>query len=489
MTLLLQRPRSASPSGLRLGGALISLMLIAVHTAAAQWMDVQPIPLASSETILVPSHPSASVDTQRFLAGGFRITTQGHVIDTEPVVPREFRAVPAPGGWLLLQQDGDRVVVHQLFASGPPIRRHTLLPHGNLLDVAGDGTTAVAVIGSSIVHFDSQKTLNVHTIGNHLETEVERTSTGYALVTTRLADPVNTIVHLWTLSGSGVPETMVEVTRARTVSRLMTAEDRIFLSTFSRFGPELFVFDDSLVRRGYFLNFSARDAVKVSNSYVIHLHSTASKDRIVTLDPQAIVLRDEEGEPLVSRATIGSTHLVVRPWGDVAIAENDPRTVVGPIFRLRGPKRETFLLGPRQTAGDGSTLVVVVREAAHELILIRPDGSSKKIETFDRRAIAVAATPEEFVVARSGADGGNVRRLSFDGRWIDAENDPLHRLPSSAGPEWLHFRTHIRLPHDCFRNIQRPVEHSDSRARSDSLRDNLPGLRPESDDAGARCLG
>ncbi|MBI2215654.1 MAG: hypothetical protein HYU52_18555, partial [Acidobacteria bacterium] len=160
-----------------------------------------------------------------------------------------------------------------------------------------------------------------------------------------------------------------------------------------------------------------------------------SKHRAAVLDRAGRMLSDAESDPIATGDRAGSRYLVMRPWGDAAIAVGDPRAIVTPAFRVM--RREWQYPNNIETVVSGD-VTLVVPDSYPESGFVRVDGNGSPIDT-EPRALpsrSIAATPDGFAFFSIAEGAIRMQRLSRRGDWIDPASielavDPRARAVSA----------------------------------------------------------
>jgi hypothetical protein len=144
---------------------------------------------------------------------------------------------------------------------------------------------------------------------------------------------------------------------------------------------------------------------------------------------------DSAADPLASGARIGSRYLVVRPWGDTAIAEDDPRRVVS-IVPMTQRKWETWNHVDAVVSGD--VTLMTMGFGSPSSWFVRVDRAGVAIDPEPRPMPVsvglphVVAIPGGFAFVWIEDRSVRFRRLTREEGWIDPEAKTLFEIDWSS---------------------------------------------------------
>jgi hypothetical protein len=408
-------------------------------------------------------------DNGMFLAGGQRVSSDGVIADAEPIPEAVGVAVAWHDGWLVLNPHrrpyvdlDSQVHVRHLGASGGPTLTQ-LIPLSGLFRGAASVSDRLAMLETvesrlRLTIADESRVIRVVDLGGvgAGSGRIARLGDGFIVVAQMTTGGNSRSLWIWVLDREG------EVVRTRAIENegssddsnlaIVTGDARALVFTRWSYGIRYRVLDDQLVStppvtleaRGnvayYGLSAFAMDD-RFLLSYRFRDSGSVARDeyraRVIRAD--ASTQSDDLAEPIAGGDRSGDRFLVVRPWGDAAIAEGDPRTVVSPAIRLE--KRVFEKWGWLRTHVASYTTLIEFSGAGTvrgPRRFVRIDEAGRPIDVGSRlfpspTAHVSVIPPDGFLFAWREGDDLRVRRLSGRGGWLDPHPVTLWSTPDVYG--------------------------------------------------------
>lgn len=418
--------------GLRVDGALVDRRPVASPTST----------LLDASSGRVVASPSVSM----FLAQGQRVTSDGALVDVVPERGAEGHAVAWKDGWLVVHA-GRELDVRHVGALGPARSLYRAPSQGVLLDAAsasgrivileGDRTDADALW---LTVADDREVLRRTKVGRARGARAVAMRGGFLVVSWIAAENSQWSFKMRRLDRDGNPvlERIVERWPLPTDVFLTAGDARAILVVGGLFGRHTII-DEQLtmtppVEMSRGLRFSR--AVAMGDRFVLPYGVQDVRDAAQIREWRARVIRhdgttesDAPADPIAGADRIGTRYLVARPWGDAAIAEDDPRRVVSPAVRLRLRSYDHAADFGTITSGD-VTLAAFGRYPFSQLShFVRIDANGEPIDALPRLMPSVVyrdSLRQRVTAASAGFAFGvqvgreiHVRLLARRGEWTD----------------------------------------------------------------------
>jgi hypothetical protein len=396
---------------------------------------------------------------EAFLVRGQRISSDGIVLDAEPVAGADGRAVAWGDGWLVLSSRDDTIHVRHLPWVGAPELIHTIPSDHWLIDATSAGERlAILELGRTgidqiawLTVTDGTRILQRAGIGRAEDAKITRFGDGFLVVSWEREPDYRRTLRAWLFDRNGA------LVRFRTLETAnVFSSNQVYLASLSHTaaimtrnssGTRFVVVDEALATVAAASLGSDADSIWWSTPLTVgdrffltyYRYDPTRIDRVVIVESDGTIVADEPTDPITWGDRAGDRYLVVRWWGDAAIAVGDPRTIVTPLIPLRQRVWESIPT-LETTISDDVTLVSFGGNLPLHHVRVEADGAPIDLEpwltpTVPGAAVrtSISATPDGFVFAWRDIDTIRMRRLARRGEWIDPEPVTLASAPLAKG--------------------------------------------------------
>lgn len=423
---------------------LLALLLFASQ-ASASLVERRATSFPQSNVVTAGPGRVTGGGTGKFLVYGQRISGDGTRLDSEPVIGAEGFAVGWPDGWLTIDQRAEAIEINHLGDAGGPVRKISIASRRQFLDAASNGgQLAILEYGCDqfactlwITVTDGKSLLRREPVAPAMTTLTAKIAPfldGFLVAACVRPDASAgaSSIELLRLGPDGAPGPHRSFGLGEQIYPSLSLApdgDVALLTIVDSFHSSASVVNSALATSpayslggGPGIDVSAL-AFTTPGGFLVayNLDSYAprvSKHRAAILDRAGNVLGDVESEPIASGDRAGSRYLVMRPWGDAAIAEGDPRAIVTPAFPIL--RREWKHPNSIETVVSGDvTLVVPDSYPESGFVRVNRDGSPIDAEPRALPSRSIVATPDGFAFISIEEGAIRMRRLSRRGDWID----------------------------------------------------------------------
>lgn len=419
--------------------SLALIVALTPHLLSAAIVDTRPLSPPLVRTEIVGAQPVAANDSGEYLTAQYRISADGDFIDQDPLAGAQGIPLGWGADWLTVRQVDRQIVIRKVPSRGAS-EDFLEFPTMGILMGAATIDDRVALLERR--HLPQTVEVWV-TVADEsgivqrrlLTTAEEAAITGWGghffVATAVRSDLDHSLVHSWKLDADGTPLAIDEGTEVELFPEVTISarDDRIIVVARTSATLTTIVEDASLA----VLNVLHLD--RPMNGYGLPAlpiptpdgFEVAYESNVLVLNSDGTMLNDGPAEPIATAGWFGERFLVVRPWGDAALAEGSPRNVITPALDLRRARRETETEALRTIVSEGVTLTLITRMASfpfYELHFTRVDQDGRMIDTAPQRVeagigVQVVAIPGGFGFVWRTGNGMMYRRLSTRGDWID----------------------------------------------------------------------
>jgi hypothetical protein len=430
---------------------LLLFLVVAFPLTAAV---VERTQLADPRSELIPAVPGRVVasDAGMFLVHGQRITTEGVNLDAEPIPGTDGAAVGWHDGWLIIRSTETIHTIRHLRSDGS-LEPFAELPRaGQVLSAASnDGRLAmlernhaeqriwIIVIGEE--GLVRREPLTSARLDGGV---IRRFGNGFLVVSHVRASQSTSRLHAWRVRADGVAQAIEEIGDVAVFSSYHVAvgEERAVLTMTESPAPGMRrvvvrVIDAALVATAPIevpiplgTDLMSLFPLPLNEGFLVSYRlrwGGETESRAMVISPDGTLVSDTGEAPIVQGDRLGSLYLVLRPWGDAGIAEDDPRRVIAALQmkqRLYQPpvSLETVVSG-------GVTLTsflyrkTTTQQQPGGKFFVRFDAEGDPI---DQEPVVfpgelVIAIPDGFAFISREQATIRMQRLARRGGWIDAE--------------------------------------------------------------------
>lgn len=373
-----------------------------------------------------------------FFTNGRRIAADGTLIDGEPLLNTQGIPLQWRDGWRTVRQDAGMIRLTSIPRRSAPEAAASLPSRGSLSDAAANGER-IAIVELEDVNgqqrvwitvLDDLRIVQRRVITAADNAVIAAFGEGFLLATSVRSTVEGSLVHGWLLTADGSP---------REVRDLMTTDPYPTLSiatrgntaviaarTFSRFSVSIVGSDlagpPAIARTASVNAYGEGVTIALPSGAVQVLYAqSGGQHRVLEITHGGTVVSDTAAEPVRELARSGDRFLVVRPWGDVAIAEGAPQNITTEPIALRN---RTFPASERElasaVAGDVTLTVFRSETGVHRAVRVAADGTHLDAQALMAPSMAVDGFDGGFAFAWYDASGQILlRRLSREEGWID----------------------------------------------------------------------
>jgi hypothetical protein len=437
---------------------LLASLLIAISLEAGVVDRHAAVPPSSNVVDSGATRVVAS-ETGMFLAGAQRISSDGILLDAEPIPDAVGHAVAWHDGWLIVNPHAGQFYIRHLRETGTP--ELVLTEPG--IDGFQDAASASGRLAILELDRYDRGELQI-TILNGREV-LRRTKPGFRGVAARIARfgdgflvallsrnaDYSVVLTALRLSANG------DVLRSRVLESgesewysedqtfVTAAGSRALIVTKAERLAHYRIVDEDLLptprtsfdqRRG---SMSWGVPLAMGDGFLVS-YTRNGEDRARVVRPDNSTASDDLAEPIVGGDRSGSRYLVVRPWGHAAVAEGDPRRVVTAAVQLRRRVWEKWNELATVVSGDVTLIQLGLYAWYDSFVRVGADGRAidpvprplpVKNHTFSTEA--VAPTPEGFAFTWREGDEVRLRRLTRHDGWLDPQPVTIGAIPGALG--------------------------------------------------------
>lgn len=418
-------------------------------------------PLTNPASALTPARPDRVVadGNGMYLVQGQRISRDGINLNGEQIPGAEGYAVAWNDGWLLIDSSNGQLKIRHLHENGQ-LDPFSEIPAQGAFAGAASNNGHVVILES--VDSTFPRTFWTTTLDSKgivvQRRELARLGgaviisfrEGFAIASFVYEEPYpSAALHAWRLSEDGTPLEMQTIEHTRQPARLsaVSRSDEFVVVTEDTNSVTVRVVDSSLHARAPiqipkndrtfisarsvlpFPDVSARDAFLIS--YTLYPLGGGDQDRAAVFGSDGTLVSDAAADPIASGDLFGGRYLVVRPWGDAALADGDPQHVVSGTIKLR--LRVYSAVNVRDTVVSGEvTLVLMGSSDQSQFIRLNAAGVAIDLGPTKAEPGLAVPTPRGFAFVSLAADEIRIRELSRAGGWIDDGPRLLTRAPGAV---------------------------------------------------------
>jgi hypothetical protein len=373
----------------------IAVTLIATVATAA---IVDRRPLAE------PVATTGALGGGRIVAGGHgdfllqsrRVSSEGVLLDAEAIPGALGFAVAWEDGWLLMPSAASPFI-RKLTAGGEIEPLMQILHRGQFLTAtSGHGRFALLEISHPqrlwITIGDERGLIEQREITRTDAAAIAPLGDGFLLVTAVRATQQHSVVHAWRLDRNGIPQEVEQIGLASAFPRLeLVARGDRALVTYNFYDPAaasspwriaVQTIDPSL-RASPVEYISTPPGTDLSVRAIAALHDRfavsyslrsggTEEHRALIVDRDGNRIWDDRAEPIAGVDHFGNRFLIVRPWGDAAIAEEDPWRIVSTPFRLQ--QTSFAQITTLRTVISGDVTLVLVNDPTPRFVRVDANG-------------------------------------------------------------------------------------------------------------------
>lgn len=398
-------------------------------------------------------------ETATFLAGAQRVSAEGVLLDPEPMTSAVGHAVAWPEGWLIVTQGSKRLYVRHLRETGEP--ELVLVAPGvdGLQDAAsGAGRLVIVEIDRGgrrelvITISDGQEVLRQTRFGvSSQSARIARLGDGFVVALWSLDADHHRVLSILKVSADGdvIASRILEPRHTGGFSgdevAVVSNGDRALILTGTSPLSRYRIVDEDLQVTAP-VSFDQRTAkyswgvpLPVGDGFMLS-YTKNGEHRARIVRPDVSTVSDDPADPIAGGDRSRDRYLVVRPWGQAAVAEGDPRRVVTSAVQLKRREFEGWTRVVTTTSGDVTLVQVGWYSDFRQFFRVDADGNAiDEVRPLPRAyhqlysPLGTVPTPDGFAFVWSG--GGQVlyQRLSRRGGWIDPEPLSLGAVPGAVG--------------------------------------------------------
>jgi len=424
-------------------------LLLCSSRAPAELVERRAVSFPQSNVVAAGPGRVTSGGSGKFLVYGQRITPDGTSIDAEPVFGTDGFAVAWPDGWLIVNPRIESIEIRHLGDTGASEAQVSLAPLGQFVDAASNGRR-LAILELVCDTYPCMLWVTVTDGAALLERKpIERAESatvapflGGFLVAARAhpegaVDAVTVSLRRLDADGTSVARRSIGIGNEYLVRPLIAADgDKALLTLVGSIGQTTARVVDASLATSAPVALGGGPGTDVSAvafstpggfmvAYTLDSYAPrVSKSRAALFDRAGRLVSDGASDPIASGDRAGDRFLVMRPWGDAAIAEHDPRSIVTPAFHLlRREWKNPYSIIP--VASGDVTLILPRSYPASGFVRVDRDGSPIDSTPQPSPSQTIVATPGGFAFLSISDGTIGMRRLSRRGEWIDASVLPL----------------------------------------------------------------
>jgi hypothetical protein len=427
---------------------VLPLLLFSVLAFPVSAAVVDRTQLADPRSELIPAVPGRVVasDGGMFLVHGQRITTEGINLDGAPIPGTDGYAVGWHDGWLIIRSNAEALTVHHLGSDGS-LELFVEAPRAAQLWSAASNDGRLAILeGKWITVIGEEGILRreLLTTARLDGGTIEPFGSGFLVVTHVRASQTTSRLHAWRVSAEGVAQAIEEIADVPYTSsyRVAVGEGRavITMTEFREPGVRWIVvrvIDAALVSKAPLeipippgTDLTGLFPLPMDEGFLVSYSLRRGgqfESRAMVVSSEGTLVSDTVEEPIVQGDRLGRRYLVLRPWGDAGIAEDDPRWIVAALEM----KRRLY-----QPPGSLETVVsgdVTLTSFIYRKTTIQQQPGGKFFVRFDAEGDPidqepvvfpgelVIAVPDGFAFISREQATIRMQRLARRGGWIDAE--------------------------------------------------------------------
>ncbi|HVT43698.1 MAG TPA: hypothetical protein VMT00_04840 [Thermoanaerobaculia bacterium] len=325
-----------------LGGLTVSL--------SAAVVDRHLLAGPRSELISVGPARVVASDGGMFLVHGQRITTAGINLDEgEPIRGADGYAVGWSDGWMIIRSSfHEEISILHLDEDGV-LEPYLDLPRAGDLLGAASRAGRIAMVervyeqqGSTIwiTVAGDEGMVRRSRLGRLDEGVIKPLGDGFLVVTTIRASSDAHLLHAWSLDADGRPLHLEEIGQTGYVLNLAVATNGhhailattgLFEATVRVIGPTLEATTPIIIPAPPGTDLTRLFPLPMDEQFLVSYGMRTggvTEERAMIVNNEGTVVSDGSADPIAAGDRSGQHYLVMRPWGDAGLAEDDPRRIV-----------------------------------------------------------------------------------------------------------------------------------------------------------------